>query len=657
MCPQLVAQRFALKIMMKRIFFLLAGVLIFSYARAQGIQIELGPDEIGQNQAWTITVTVNNDRLKNYDNFPDIEGFQKRGTSSSSQTNIINGQMSSSQSIIMTYVPLRQGMVTVPSFKMKVNDQLFSVNGKKIRVGPPVQVQQTDPFRSFFDRDPADFFGRSQPTEFVDIKEDALLALTTNKDEVYVGEGFTATLSFLIADNNRAPMQFHDLGKQLSEILKKLRPGNCWEENFNIENIEGEPIQVGNKRYTQYKIYQAAFFPLNSQPVIFPSIGLEMIKFKVAKNPSFFGQNRQEDFKTFYSKTKTIKVKELPPHPLRDAVAVGKYKLDERINRTQLQTGQSVSYDFNVYGEGNISSIAKPNVDKNAAFDFYEPNVKQNITREAGRVAGTKSFSYFMIPKEPGTYKLGDYFQWVFFNPEAKKYDTLKSQQVVNVMGESYKNQSIGSNDLGSFYDRIDAADNTFRTNTTGRWIKYSVNLFTLLIVGLSIYLIYSKSPAVREATPYNSNFKKSTMIGKKEPKKINIKAIIGIVVGVGSFTLAQQLFFKAPSFDKIMMSAANEINKSCPLMVDQETRLDNTIALPDNRFQYNYTLVNFEKQSLNIEELKEKLKPTIINIVKTNPQMKIMREKAVTVVYSYKDKNGVFLFEIVVTPDQYKEN
>jgi len=177
-------------------------------------------------------------------------------------------------------------------------------------------------------------------------------------------------------------------------------------------------------------------------------------EFKVAKNPSFFGQNRKEDFKTFYSKPKMVKVKELPPHPLRDAVAVGNYKLEERLPRTQLQTGQSISYDFNVYGEGNISSIAKPTLDKTGAFDFYEPNVKQSINREGGHVTGTKAFSYFMIPKEPGNYKLGDYFQWIFFNPQTKKYDTLRSHQVVNVTGESFKNQAIGSNDLGSFYDQ-----------------------------------------------------------------------------------------------------------------------------------------------------------------------------------------------------------
>lgn len=493
MCPKLIAQRVALKFMLKKIFFYLGAFLLVISAHSQNVQITLGPDEIGQNQGWTITVTVNNDRLKNYDNFPDIEGFQKRGTSSSSQTNIINGQISSSQSIIMTYAPTRQGTVTVPSFKMKVNDQPFSVTGKKVKVGAPVQSQQADPFRSFFDRDPNNFFGRSEPTEFVDVKEDALLALTNSKDEVYMGEGFTTTLSFLVADNNRALLQFHEIGKQLSEILKKLKPGNCWEENFNIENIEGEPIKVGDKNYMQYKIYQATFFPLNNQPVVFPSVGLEMIKFKVAKNPSFFGQNRKEDFKTFYSRAKTVRVKELPPHPLRDEVAVGKYKLDERINRTELQTGQSVSYDFNVYGEGNISGIAKPVLPANSSFDFYEPNIKQNINREAGHITGTKSFSYFMIPKEPGTYKLGDYFRMVYFNLETKKYDTLKSHLVVNVVGESFKNLSIGSNDLGSFYDRIDSTDNSLRSFSDSRWMKWSINIFIIVLLSASVYVVLKK--------------------------------------------------------------------------------------------------------------------------------------------------------------------
>ncbi|HRI80630.1 MAG TPA: BatD family protein, partial [Cyclobacteriaceae bacterium] len=284
-------------------------------------------------------------------------------------------------------------------------------------------------------------------------------------------------------------MQFHDLGKQLSEILKKLKPASCWEENFNIENIEGEPIQINGKGFTQYKVYQAAFYPLNSEPVIFPSVGLEMIKFKVAKNPSFFGQNRQEDFKTFYSKAHTVKVKELPPHPLQNSVAVGNYQLDEKITTPKMKTGQSVGYEFNVIGEGNISSIERPIIAKDNNFDFYEPNVQQNITRDAGRVAGTKSFRYFIVPKEPGQFNLGDYFQWIFFNPSKKQYDTLRSKVVINVEGESQRNQAIQSTDVGSFYDRIELADNRLRSSSGDNWIKIGMNLFIVAIVSASVYL------------------------------------------------------------------------------------------------------------------------------------------------------------------------
>jgi len=456
------------------------------WASAQNIKLVLGPSEIGENQAWTITINVNNETLKSYDNFPDIDGFRKRGTSTQSQTSIINGSVSSTQSVIMTYSPLQQGTFTVPAFKMKVNGVALSSQGKTVKVGPAIQAQYNDPFNR------PSAFGRGE-TEFVDIKEDALLALTTNKNEVYVGEGFTTTLSFLVADNNRAPMQFYELGKQLSEILKKLKPASCWEENFNIENIEAESIQINGKGYSQYKIYQATYYPLNAQPIILPSVSLEMIKYRVAKNPSFFGQNRQEDFKTFSSQRKTIKVKELPPHPLKNQVAVGDYRLEERIATSLVKTGQSIGYEFNISGEGNISSIEKPIVKKDSIFDFYEPNVRQSINRNKGRVTGLKSFSYFMIPKEPGEYQLKDYFKWVFFNPRTAKYDTLKSKQVITVSGESQQYQAIESGDGGSFYDRIETADSMLQSSSANTWIDISANVFILIVLGASAYLMFKK--------------------------------------------------------------------------------------------------------------------------------------------------------------------
>jgi hypothetical protein len=472
--------------------FLIALITAVIPASAQNVTISLGADEIGENQGWTITVTMQNDRLKSYDNFPDIEGFRKRGTSTQETTQIVNGQISSSQSIIMTYLPMKQGVFTIPSFTMKVNDRTYSVPGKKVKVGPP--VQQRDPFKSFFDRSPADEFFGKEDTEFVDIKEEAFVAVTTNKDQVYAGEGFNTTISFFVSEHNQAPLQFYDLARQLSEILKKAKPNNCWEENFNIENIEGESVTIKGRQYTQYKIYQATYYPLNNEPVVFPSIPLTMIKYKVAKNPSFFGQNRKEDFKTFYSKPKKVVVKPLPPHPLKDVVAVGDYHLTETIPSTNLETGKSAGYTFSIYGDGNISAIPKPlSVVGDEHFEFYEPNVRQDINRNNGRVTGTKSFNYFLIPKEPGQFKLSKYFYWVYFNPIKGKYDSLMSKYVVNVSGESKKNEAIEANDLGSFYDRMETADNSLKAVADSGWQKMAFNIFILVALGASAFLVFKK--------------------------------------------------------------------------------------------------------------------------------------------------------------------
>jgi hypothetical protein len=218
-----------------------------------------------------------------------------------------------------------------------------------------------------------------------------------------------------------------------------------------------------------------------------------MIKYRVAKNPSFFGQNRKEDFKTFYSKPKKVTVKELPPHPLKDVVAVGNYQLYENMPTTDIETGKSASYVFNIFGEGNISAINKPQVSNNDYFEFYEPNIRQDINRENGRVTGTKSFNYFLIPKEPGQYDLGNYFQWIYFNTEKEKYDTLKSKLTVYVTGESKKNEAIQSNDTGTFYDKIETADNAIHLFDDTDWVKAFFGAFTAVVLVASGYLVFKK--------------------------------------------------------------------------------------------------------------------------------------------------------------------
>ncbi|MEB2786104.1 BatD family protein [Algoriphagus persicinus] len=466
--------------------------LISASASAQDVLIELGSAEIGLNETFTIKVTLSNEKIKSYDQFPDIPSFQKQGISQSSSMNLINGQMSSSNSIIQYYKPSRKGEFTLSSFDLTINGQAYSSNGKKITVGDAASATNgrgtaTDPF--------ADFFGRSavEDPEYVEMEDDAFFSVSVDKEEIYQGEGFNLSLAFYMSESNQAQFNFHQAGRQLDDVLKKVKPTNAWEENFNISNIDPEQVIINGKRWTKFKVYEATFFPFSEGEILIPRIPWEMIKYKIAKNPTFFGANRQEDYKTFYSSPKTIKVKPLPPHPLKNEVSVGSFQLRENITSIEVETGQGFDYNFGISGIGNINAISAPKRIPTANLNTYDPNVRQQINRGYGRVSGIKEFNYYITINEAREVDLGKNFEWVYFDPERVVYDTLRPQAKISVVGESKVNQAISNQRLGGLYDRISTEDNRFLNEKYKYYFTVSINVLLLLAVALLAVLIIRK--------------------------------------------------------------------------------------------------------------------------------------------------------------------
>ena len=138
-----------------------------------------------------------------------------------------------------------------------------------------------------------------------------------------------------------------------------------------------------------------------------------------------------------------------------------------------------------------------------------------------------------------------------------------------------------------------------------------------------------------------------------KSGNKKTISIVIGVAFAILAFFAVQQ-FFKSPTLNKELVKLASDMNKTLPMMVDSETRLDNTTACPNNTFQYSYTLINYDKESIDVIELKRTLEPHIVNQLKSSPQMQWQRDNKVTLDYYYKDKNGIYLFTITVKPEQY---
>lgn len=144
------------------------------------------------------------------------------------------------------------------------------------------------------------------------------------------------------------------------------------------------------------------------------------------------------------------------------------------------------------------------------------------------------------------------------------------------------------------------------------------------------------------------------TIAEKPKNKRAKIiPAVVGVLAFMISYWGVQQLF--STSIEKELREAANELNKNCPVMIDSETRLDNTMVIDAKTFQYNYTLVGMEIATIDTVDFNNYMEPSIVLQTKSNPQLEFVRKGKVTLNYLYKDKNGAYISMIRVTPDKYQ--
>ena len=129
-----------------------------------------------------------------------------------------------------------------------------------------------------------------------------------------------------------------------------------------------------------------------------------------------------------------------------------------------------------------------------------------------------------------------------------------------------------------------------------------------------------------------------TTVKPKKKRKNVSLLVIISLIVitlsVLGYFTYQKLVENKVfATIENVINTAknplqliANEMNKSCPMMVDAETRLDKVTLPSKTVFQYNYTLINYEKTEIDTVKIKSSLEQNIIRLTKTNPQMQYPR-------------------------------
>lgn len=416
-------------------------------------KIEIGPDKISMNDQLRITVTIYGPSNYTIDEFPEIGGFEKGNLSTSHTETKIDDKLIPTHTLVKRYKPIEGGFFLVPAFEIEINHKNIRVESKAIIVEDDEEGYSDIAFTV----------------------EDADFVVECSKREIFVGEGVKVRLSFYMSEKNTANWQFtddKDLSAQVEALAKRIKPENSLESRNLISSIVQREEYIKGVRYFVYDIFEAVYYPLNASDIDIPALNLKMRK----------GSGQ---LATLKSKAQKILVKELPPHPLRDKVPVGILRMKESRQGTQDKvTGESFDYTVTVEGQSNMSVVNFGKIDSDKNLDFFEAGI--HINQEAGKLAGTKTFSYKILPKVAGDYDLGKYFSLVYFDLKTGKYDTLKSEAKLRVTGETISSKNNVVRDIYSGIENLRTDKNDFSIR---KFLKVFANFILVFMVMFLIFI------------------------------------------------------------------------------------------------------------------------------------------------------------------------
>jgi hypothetical protein len=301
----------------------------------------------------------------------------------------------------------------------------------------------------------------------------------------FIGQGFTLKMSFFVPESNALALEFDQNDVQIPQFIQQIKPRNCWEENFGLTTERVLKVKIDGKSFTEYRFFQASYFPLDGRAIRIPALRFRVLKVQaksLEKSPMYF-----------VSKSLLIRPVPLPKHPLSGRVPVGNFQLIEKITTLKPSTGQSIKYLASLVGDGNSILWDSKTVDSDYFLDFSTLSTSTSIAPFREKMFGNKTEIIQVIPKQPGKFVLGKYFQWIYFNVKTAKFDTLRSKIEISVEGKSSDNRLNTLRGEAELYRGIENKD-TLNVDWS-RWVNWRqvVNLILLGMSSVIIYLVWKR--------------------------------------------------------------------------------------------------------------------------------------------------------------------
>ena len=447
-----------------------------------------------------LTITIQDTTDANPPQLPPIEGFQVRAGGQSSQTQWINGKVSSKIDYRYILFPQRIGTFRIPAISIEIEDSILETQPIEIIVGEAQSVPQTE-----------------RP--------------------IYVESSLSSTKVYL----NQPILYSFEV-----YVQQGIRTSNLQFERPNFDNFQvterGEPKTV--QRVLQGKGYevttvQFVLYPLKTGTQQIGSGVLVGQQLTERKNNFPFGRGLS-GFSMFNSQAKPIQLQSQPllmevlPFPEANQPAdfsglVGKYSMAVSASAKQLQIGESATVTVTIQGEGKAEWVTPRALQVDDSMKIYadQPVYENRMIQE--KSIGIATFTYAMVPSAQGRFEV-NISPLVVFDPLTQQYEQIQAESFAVNVQQSQNGEDalviVGDNDAQKqVVKRL--ADDLLPIYKEVSFLKHesldlSYSLLTLFFIppfAVGLLLWWQKQ---KENSIGNQNERRNSQAAKNLKKKIN---------------------------------------------------------------------------------------------------------------------------------------
>jgi hypothetical protein len=388
------------------------------------------PAQVALGERFKLSFTIN----ANASGFtpPDLSAFDVYGgPNQSSSVQMINGSFLQTMTYYYYLAGKKKGKYKIGPAYTRVGNGKIASNELNIEVTDATSAQQ--PPKS---NQPANQSGINSNKQTAAAGSDKLfIRAIVNKTKVSLGEAIIVTYKIYskFGQINFSDMKFPTFNGFYSEEVPMNKNDKLEVEQYNGEN------------WYSAELKRSILFPQKSGKLEIPPLEATCLVRERAAAQSFFDQ-----FFGGSVRDVEIKVKSQPQQVLVDAHpaagkpadfngAVGKFDIEAGVDKSQLKSGDALTYRLKISGTGNLKLLEAPTLTFPPEFEAYDPQIKDNISIGAGGMSGSREFEYLLIPRAGGKYVIGP-FTWSYFSTVSDKYES-KTLPILEV------NVSKGGND------------------------------------------------------------------------------------------------------------------------------------------------------------------------------------------------------------------